>query len=142
MWHVITDLAPVWGPASTIGAVMVANILGRKSGKRAAAAAEKAAEADLRDATAHEDEARITMWSTYTDQVYKWATTLQARVDTLEQRVTHSERMQREALERAEKSETLYKIAVQYVRRVVDWIEEKFPGVEVPPHPKELDGEL
>jgi len=122
--------------------VVAAAWIGRKYGRRAVVADERSAAAQQLDAQAHANEARVAEWNAYTSQVYRWGTSLQARVDTLEQRVTTAEKEGRAASARAEKSEGLYKVAVDYVRRVVDWIQETFPGAEIPPHPKELDGEL
>ena len=138
----LADWSPFLSTGGSLFGVVAAALLGRKLGKRSAAAAERDAAATELDAQAHMEEARVAQWDAYTNQVYRWGTGLQARVDTLEQRVTYAEREHREAAARAEKSENLYKVAVDYLRRVVDWIEEKFPGVEVPPHPQELNGEL
>lgn len=138
----LTALGVVATPVLSLLGVLVGAIIGNRNGKRNAAAAGAQAQVSASKAVTAD-------WESYTRSLREWAAGLVDRLDTVELRAGAAEKRldtaeSRAVLaeQRAVRAESLYKIAVGYLREVVQWASNLSHVDPMPDPPSELITDL
>lgn len=156
-------LAPYISPVAGAVAVVWAALVDRRAKHRTAIAAEKAAdaqdkasEAAVESAAAAEDAAKAEMhkavvaereqqaanWAKITEGMQRWNEQLSDRLGEVEKRLGDAEIRSSAAEIKATTAEKNYRIAIVYLRRVIHWVNNNWPGNDCPEPPPELVSDL
>lgn len=136
------DWLPLAGPLCLLIAAIVAPELGRRAGKKQVEAALMTASADMKTAVAEERETVTADWSQFTQGMQKWNESLASRLGEVENRLGASEIRAVAAEMKATSAEKNYRIAIAYLRSVIRWVDENWPGSDRPEPPPELVADL
>lgn len=139
MWN---EVLAIVGPILTFFGVLLAPELGRRAGKKQVEAVLLTADAKMTEAVAAEREAATADWAQFTEAMQKWNESLASRLLELEKRLSDAEVRSAASELRAATAERLYAVAVAYLRRVVRWLEDNWPGENFPKPPPELEPDL
>lgn len=138
-WHEWIAFLPF---ALTCVGVYLAPALGRRAGKKELAAAVSQADEELKKAVAIEKEAAAKEWVIVTEGMQKWNESLASRLGEVENRLSTAEIRSSAADIKASAAEKNYRIAIAYLRRVMMWVNDNWPGNDCPDPPPELRGDL
>ena len=124
---IVAWAAPVIGVAT----IALSGWAGRHTGRAA-----------IKQATTDERKAATADWAAYTAELREHNGKLMDRLGDVEKRLDHAEIRADAADIRATKAETLYALAITYLRRVAAWVNEHWPDETLPPPPPELEPHL
>lgn len=157
------NAGPYLGPVAGAVAVVWAALVDRRAKHRTAAAADKAADAQataasaaVDSAEAAEEGARAEMhkavvaereqasseWAKITQGMQKWNEHLSDRLGDVEKRLDDAEIRNAAAELKVAESEKNYRVAIAYLRRVIRWVNDNWPGNDCPEAPPELVADL
>lgn len=128
----LTILAPV------MGAVVVA-LLAWVGGRAAGRAALRNSEAALRTAVTEERKAASADWAAFVEAHQRWNEQQAEEIKDLDRRLGEAELGRITAERRASESDWRAAIAATYVRRLLRWVEERWPLGDYPQPPAELN---
>jgi len=120
VWHNVVNYL---GPLLTFLGVILAPELGRRAGK-------KKIEAVLMSARAHERQAATADWASFT-------TALSQRLADVERRLAIAEARSDVAEQRAAHVGRMYALALSYLRRVMQWVDDNWTDHKDRPEPPE-----
>ncbi|QYC55111.1 hypothetical protein SEA_BOILGATE_30 [Mycobacterium phage Boilgate] len=130
------ELAAVLSPLLSLVGVVLAALLGRRAGEATAAA-------KVRDAETNARAAATADWKAYTDSLNVYNAALAERLGRVEGRLADAEARTAKAEARAAEAEHMYRVAIGYLRQLVEWCSQRLPsGEELPEVPHVLVGDL
>lgn len=128
-------IGAIASPVLACVGVVVGHLLGHRAGLRQADAA-------VADAEAHARQVVSADWKAFADSLQTRLAAVETRSAATETRLEAAEQRALAAEQRASSAETLYKAAVRYLRQIVAWFNQRWPGEQLPPPPDELAGAL
>lgn len=138
-WHDWLSLA---GPFCLLLSAIIAPELGRRAGKKQVEAILLTADAEMKTAVADEREAVTADWGQFTQGMQKWNESLAERLGDVEKRLGDSEIRAVAAEMKATSAEKNYRVAIAYLRSVIRWVDDNWPGSDRPEPPPELKADL
>jgi hypothetical protein len=121
------------------GSAVVVAVLAWLSGRIGARAALRNSEATLRTAVAAERTAASADWAKFCEAQQKWNEGQADEIKDLDKRLGEAEMGRITAERRAAESDWHAAIAATYVRRLIRWVEERWPLGDYPRPPAELN---
>lgn len=136
-------MTPAWTLALAIGApiltllgVIGVAVIGAWAGRKAA---NRTAEGAVQNAQTEAYKAADAHWARYNEAMQRWNEFLHGEISKNAQRIDSAEMRSAAAEARAAKSDARFAQAVLYIRRLIRWITDRWPGEEYPPQPSWLD---
>lgn len=138
-WHEWVVFVPL---ALTCLGLFIAPAVGRRAGQKQLDAAVNQADEERKKVVALERETAANEWAKITEGMQKWNESLADRLGEVEKRLSNAEIRSTAADLKATAAEKNYRIAIAYLRQVILWVNDNWPGNDCPDPPPELIADL